>query len=176
MTPGAVGVLEVFLVVSLSSLFSVGGGNGPVAVIQDRWVGTGLLDPGLFSWSLALGYLSPGPKAGFVAGVGYYMCGVPGAMAAIAGVALPTLAGAAAVSYAYRRLEPVIRHIALPASFVVAGMIAGAAWDTALPLKLSLPEMAAVAAVALLVGLRNLDPVIVVLGAAAAGVGWWMLA
>jgi chromate transporter len=175
MMPGAAGLLEIFLVVALSSLFSVGGGNGPVAVIQDRWVGKGLLDPALFSWALALGYLSPGPKAGFVSGVGYYMYGVPGALAAVAGVAVPALAGSAAVSYAYRALEPVIRRITLPASFVVAGMIAAAACDMALPMKLSLPEIGAIGAVALLVGLRNLDPVIVVLGAAATGFGWWLL-
>jgi chromate transporter len=168
-------LLEIFLVVLISSLFSVGGGNGPTAVIQDRWVGHGVLDPALFSWALALGYLSPGPKAGFLAGIGYYMAGVPGALVAIGGIALPTLAGSAAVSYAYRTLEPVIRRIALPASFVVAGMIAAAAWDMALPMHMSYPEIAAVAAVALLVGVFNLDAVIVVLGAAAGGFGWWLM-
>ena len=81
-----VGLFEVFLVTALSSLFSIGGGNGPAAVIQDRWVGTGALDPGLFAWALALGYLSPGPKAGFLAGVGYYVHGVTGAVAAIVGI------------------------------------------------------------------------------------------
>lgn len=176
MTAGAVGLADIFVVVLLSTLLSVGGGNGPLAVIQDRWVGTGLLDPALFSWALALGYLCPGPKAGFLSGIGYYMYGVPGALAALFGVAIPTMFGSAAVSYGYQKLEPVIRRIALPASFVVAGMIAVAACDTGRPMKLSLTEMAAAAVVAVLVGWRNLDPVIVVLGAAVAGGGWWLLA
>jgi len=175
MMPVSVGLVEIFLVVMLSTLFSIGGGNGPAAVIQDRWVSTGALDPGLFAWALGLGYLSPGPKAGFLAGVGYYMYGVPGAVAALAGLTVPTLLGAAAVSYAYRAMEPTIARIALPAGFVVAGMIVAAAWDTALPLHFSLPEIAGVAVVALAVGVGDVGPVIVVLGAAACGTLWWLV-
>ncbi len=167
-----VGLFEVFLVTALSSLFSIGGGNGPAAVIQDRWVGTGALDPGLFAWALALGYLSPGPKAGFLAGVGYYVHGVTGAVAAIAGITLTALCGSAAVSTAYRKLEPAIARVSLPANFVVAGMIIAAAWDTALPLHFSAAEIAGVAVVALAVGIGDLSPAIVVLGAAACGALW----
>ncbi|HEY4074139.1 MAG TPA: chromate transporter [Herbaspirillum sp.] len=173
MTTETVGLAQIFIVVFLSSLFSIGGGNGATAVIQDRWVGHGLLDAGLFSWSIALSYLSPGPKCGFLAAVGYYMYGVPGACAAILGIAIPTCFGAAAVSYAFRKIEPVIKFIALPACFVVAGMIAAAAWDMAAPMHLNAYEIAAIVAIAVLVGWRNLDPVIVVLGSAAAGLGWW---
>ena len=175
MSTPQIGVIEIFLVVSISTLFSIGGGNGALTVLQDQWVGKGLLDPGLFAWAIALGYLSPGPKAGFLSGVGYFMAGVPGAVAAIAGIVAPTCFGAAGVSYAYKKLKPVIKRISLPAGFVVAGMIAAAAWDTALPMKLSRLEIGATAAVALLVGWRNVEAYVIVLGAAAVGVAWWWL-
>jgi chromate transporter len=175
MTSGAVGIVDIFIVILFSSLFSLGGGNGPVAVIQDRWVSKGLLDPALFAWAIALGYLSPGPKAGFLSGIGYYMYGLPGALAAIVGIVIPTCVGAAGVSYGYRKLEPVIKWISLPAGFVIAGMITAAAWDMMSPMKLAGAEMAAVAIVAVLVAWRNLEPVIVVLGSAAIGLLWWSL-
>jgi chromate transporter len=174
-TTGSVGFAEITGVVLLSSLFSIGGGNGPVVVIQDRWVGQGLLDPALFAWAVALGYLSPGPKAGFLSGIGYYMHGLPGALAAIIGIIIPTCVGAAAVSYGYQKLEPVIRWITLPAGFVIAGMIVAAAWDLVIPMKLNGVEIAATAIIAVLVGWRNPEPFVVVLGSAAAGLGWWFL-
>jgi chromate transporter len=176
MTPGPVGLAEITVVVLLSSLFSLGGGNGAIAVIQDRWVGQGLLDPALFAWAIALGYLSPGPKAGFLSGIGYYMYGLPGAMAAIVGIIIPTCVGAAGVSYGYRKLAPIIKWISLPAGFVIAGMIVAAAWDLATPMKLSAIEIGAAAVVAVLVAWRNLEPYIVVLGSAALGFAWWLLA
>jgi chromate transporter len=174
-TAGPVGIVDIFAVVFMSSLFSVGGGNGPVAVMQDRWVTKGLLDPSLFAWALALGYLSPGPKAGFICGIGYFMYGLPGALAATLGIVVPTLLGSAGVSYGYKKLEPVIAAITLPASFVIAGMITAAAWNMLSPMKLSVIEIAAAALVAVLVGWRNLEPVIIVLGSAAIGVIWWFL-
>jgi chromate transporter len=168
-------LFEIFAIVSMSTIFSLGGGNGALTVIQDRWVTTKMLDPSLFAWALALGYLSPGPKAGFLSGIGYFMAGVPGACAAIAGIIVPTCIGSAGMTYAYNKLEPVIKRVTVPASFVVAGMIAAAAWQTAAPMHLKPVEIGAVAGVALLVGWRNLEPYIVVLGAAAAGIAWWLI-
>jgi chromate transporter len=176
MTMHSVGVVEIIIVILLSSLFSIGGGNGPIAVIQDHWVTPGLLDPALFAWAIALGHLSPGPKAGFLSGIGYYVYGLPGALAAVVGIVIPTCIGASAVSYGYRQLEPVIKRIALPAGFVVAGMIAAAAWNLVAPMALTGLEMGAVAIVAVLVAWRNLEPVVVVLGSAAAGFAWWLVA
>ncbi|MDB5775778.1 MAG: hypothetical protein JWP38_1911 [Herbaspirillum sp.] len=173
MGAGAVSLSEIFTVVFLSSLLSIGGGGGQTAMIQDHWVSHGLLPQSLFAWSLALGYLCPGPKSGFLAAVGYYMYGLPGAMIAMAGIIVPTCAGSAAVAYAYARLRPVIMAVALPTGFVVAGMIAAAAWDMLAPLTLNAYEIAAIVAIAVLVGWRNLEPTIVVLGSALAGVLWW---
>ena len=176
MTESPVGFWEIVIVIFLSCLFSVGGGNGPLAVIQDRWVNSGLLEPSLFAWALALGYLSPGPKAGFLSGVGYYMYGLPGALAAIIGIILPTLIGAGAVSYCFEKLQPIIKQISLPAGFVIAGMISAAAWNLAEPMDLAPIEMIITAAVAILVAWRSPEPAIVVIGAAVAGFAWWGIA
>jgi chromate transporter len=175
MTDNPVGFLEIVIVIMVSCLFSVGGGNGPLAVIQDRWVSSGYLEPSLFAWALALGYLSPGPKAGFLSGIGYYMYGLPGALAAIIGIILPTLLGAAAVTYWFDRLQPVIKRISLPAGFVIAGMITAASWSLAKPMQLQPLEVVAVASVAILVAWRDLDPAIIVLGSAGLGIVWWCI-
>jgi chromate transporter len=168
-----VGLGQIFIVIFLSSAFSIGGGNGTSAVIQDRWVSHGLLDSGLFSWSIGLSYLSPGPKCGFLAAVGYYLYGVPGACVALLGIMLPTCIGAAGVSYAFRKIEPVIKFITVPATYVVAGMIAATAWQMAAPLHLNMVKLAAIAVATLLIAWRNWDPVVVILGSAAVGLGWW---
>lgn len=176
MTPQSqVGVAEVLLVVAVSSLFSIGGGNGPLAIIQDRWVATGLLAPSLFAWAIALGHLSPGPKSGFLAGIGYYMAGLPGAVAAVLAIVLPTCLACAGVSRSFRRLEPVIRRVSLPASFVVAGMIVAAAWELARPMEITAPEALGAGAVAALIGWRNVEPALVVLGAAGLGLAGWFV-
>lgn len=172
---GSVGLTEVFLVILVSTLFSIGGGNGPLAVIQDSWVSPGLLDPGLFAWAIALGHLTPGPSAGFLAGVGYYMYGIPGALAACAGVVVPTSIGAAAVTHWFGKLQPLIKRISLPAGFVVAGMITAAAVDMAIPMGLTPLEIAGVGLVGILVGWRKVPAAGVVLGSAALGLMSWLL-
>lgn len=176
MIENSVGFLDIVIVIIVSSLFSVGGGNGPLAVIQDRWVNQGLLEPTLFAWALALGYLSPGPKAGFLSGIGYYMYGLPGAFAAMIGIILPTLIGAGAISYWFDRLQPVIKRISLPAGFVIAGMITAAAWNLANPMHLAPIELLVTALIAILVAWRSPEPAFIVLGAAAAGIAWWAIA
>jgi chromate transporter len=169
----SVGFLEIVIIIAFSTLFSVGGGNGPLAIIQDRWVNSGLLEPALFSWALALGYTSPGPKAGFLSAIGYYMYGLPGAFAAMIGVILPSLVGAGAVLYWFDRLQPAIKRISLPAGFVIAGMISAAAWKLAEPMALSTIELASIIAIAVWVVWRSPEPAIIVLGAAALGlIGW----
>jgi chromate transport protein ChrA len=50
----AVGVLEIFLLMLLSALFSFGGGSGVIPLIQGRWVENGQLAPELFSFSLSI--------------------------------------------------------------------------------------------------------------------------
>lgn len=170
----SVGLLEVFLVVATSTLFSIGGGNGPIAFMQDRWVTPGLLEPASFAWAIALGHLTPGPNAGFLAAIGYYMYGIPGAIVAAVAVIVPAAVGAAAVTIWFAKLQRIIRLISLPAGFVVAGMIAAAAWQLARPMQLSWPELAGVCLATLLIAWRNISPVLVVLGSGGVGFLLWL--
>jgi chromate transporter len=172
---GSVGIFEILVVILLSSLFSIGGGNGPIAVIQNQWVTPGILDPGLFAWAFALSSLTPGPRVGFISGIGYYLYGFPGALAAVIGIVVPTCIATSFVSYGYSRLQPIIKRISLPAGFIIAGMIAAAAWGMLTPMNLGIWEILGVAGVAVLVGWKNVEPLIVVLGSAGVGLLWWFL-
>jgi chromate transporter len=171
-----VGVLEILLLMLFSALFSFGGGNGQIPLIQGRWVETGQLAPELFAFSLAITYLAPGPRSGFVAGVGYYLAGLPGAAAAMLGVLVPTVLGAAAVSAGLGRMQQVLRRLKPSSGFVIAGLIASAAWGTARPLDLLAVEVLAVALVAVVVASRDVEPLKVVLAAVVAGLLWSALA
>lgn len=170
-----VGVLEIFLLMLFSALLSFGGGSGQIPLIQGRWVESGQLAPELFSFSLAITYLAPGPRAGFLAGVGYYLAGLPGAAAAMLGIILPTVVGAGAVSAALGRMQWILNRLTPSSGYVVAGLIAAAAWGTARPLHLLPAEMLAAAAVALLVAWRNVEPLKIVLAALAIGLLWSLL-
>jgi chromate transporter len=167
-----VGVVEILLLMLFSALFSFGGGSGQIPLIQGRWVETGQLAPELFSFSLAVTYLAPGPRAGFVAGVGYYLAGFSGAAAAMLGILVPTVVGAAAVSAALGRMQRILRRLKPSSGFVIAGLIASAAWGTARPLGLVPVEVLAVAGVAVLVAWRDVEPLKVVVAALAAGLVW----
>jgi chromate transporter len=173
---GEVGLLEIVLLMLLSAVFSFGGGSGQIPLIQGRWVETGQLAPELFSFALAMTYLAPGPRAGFVAGVGYYLAGLPGAAAAMLGIVVPTVIGAAAVNAALARMQRILRRLKPSSGFVIAGLIAAAAWGTARPLDLLAVEVLAVAGVAVVVAWRNVEPLKVVLAAVALGLLWSLVA
>ena len=169
-------MLDIFLLMLVSAVFSFGGGNGMIPLIQGRWVDTGHLAPELFSFSLAVTYLAPGPRAGFLAGVGYYLAGLPGAAAALLGIIVPTVLGAGAVSMALHRMQRILRRIKPSSGFVIAGLIAAAAWGIARPLELLPAEMLAVAVVAVVVARWDVDPLKVVLAALSLGLVWSFVA
>jgi chromate transporter len=162
------------VVVALGGLAAVGGANGLVAVMQQQWVRTGVVDAEAFAWVFAVSYLFPGPRAGFVAGVGYLLRGLPGAAAAVAGVALPACVTSALVHHGLSRVEAVVRSVARPAAFVVAGLVAAAAWDLADSLRLGGAELVGLAAITWLAGPKDAEPLWLVLGAAGVGllVAW----
>ncbi|MGY2001272.1 chromate transporter [Blastococcus sp. SYSU DS1024] len=165
-------MLEIFLLMLASALLSFGGGNGQIPLIQGRWVETGQLAPELFTFSLAVTYLGPGPRAGFLAGVGYYLAGLPGAGAAVLGILVPTVLGAGAVSAGLSRMRRILRRIGPSSGFVIAGLIAAAAWGIAVPLGLLPVEWVAVALVAVVVARWDIDPLMVVLAALSLGLVW----
>lgn len=171
----SVGMIEILIVVMISTFFSIGGGNGPLAVIQNQWVKSGVLDAGLFTWVIALSYLAPGPRVGFLSGIGYYLYGLPGAIAALIGVIIPTCIGSSAISYGLNKIEPIIKKISLSAGFVISGLIAVAAWGTAIPMQLEIWEMLAVLVISFIVGKWKIEPVWIILGGALFGfIGYLM--
>lgn len=172
MAAGAVSLLEILGLFMLASLLGIGGGNGFIPIIQSRWVSAGYLDPGLFAWVIALGHLTPGPKVGFVAGVGYYLRGAAGAATAVISTVIPTVVTCAALSMGMERFRPAIRRIGTPGSFVVAGMIAATGWGMVVPIGPGPLEVAVIAVITYLTGWRDLDPVWVVVGAVGVGLLW----
>lgn len=173
--PETVSFFGVLGIIMLSTLFSIGGGNGQVAVIQDQWVSTGLLAPAMFAWAYALGNFAPGPKVSFITGIGFYMAGIPGAIAAIIGVVIPTSIGASIASHWYSRFEFVINHITLSATFVIAGMMTTAALGLALPMEIQVLELGVVVVAALLFIVWKLDAIYIVSGSAALGALLWLV-
>lgn len=161
--------IEIFAFIVLSALLSFGGGNGQIPIIQGQWVDTGVLDPGLFAFAVAVTYLTPGPKAGFVAGVGYYLAGALGAVAAMLGLVVATTAGAGAVSHAMKRVQRVVALVRPASGFLISALIAAAAWGTAAPMGLHTWELAGVGLVAVGIGWQRLEPLVLILGAVGIG-------
>lgn len=165
-----VNLLEILVVMLVSTLFSIGGGSGQIAVIQGRWVEPGTLPPELFSFALAITYIGPGPRTGFVAGVGYYLAGFPGAAVAVLGTLIPTVLGAGGVNRSLQHMERVIAVITPCAPFVIAALIAAAGWGVGSTLNMRPLEVAAAAGVAAVIGWRKTDPMWFVLAAVGTGV------
>ena len=163
---------EILIVMMFSSLGFLGGGNGAIAIIQDRWVKSSILDPNLFAWSVAIGQIAPGPKIAFVAAIGYYLGGILGSLAALMGIIIPNTLSTAMVSFGMQRVEPWIKRISKPATFVVGGLITASAWGVAQPLQLNVYEMLAVVFVAWLVGWKKIDSLWIVVGAVTIGLVW----
>lgn len=159
----------IFSTAAVAGMAAVGGGSGTVAVAQGYWVGGGLVDPGLFTWAVALGQLTPGPYSVLLVALGYYVGGIPGAIAAVAGVCLPTWIVCGIAASAMERFRRFMQPLLRPAGFVVGGLATAVAYDTGASLHLSAWELAAVAVVAYLVGWRKLDPVWVIGAALAVG-------
>ncbi len=122
-----------------------------------------------FSWVLSLSYVFPGPRAGFLAGAGYYLGGAAGAVAALVGVMVPACLSAAAVYRGMKRIEPWMRRMMAPAAFVIAGIILAAAWDLLQALRPSWWEVGLVGVAVYLAGPKDIEPVWLVLAAGAVG-------
>lgn len=176
MMAAPVDLVSILVVMLVGGIASFGGGMGPVAVIQGTWVAGGQLDAALFAWVLALSHLTPGPRAGFIAGIGYYLHGVTGSVVAMAGVLMPAWIAAAGAVTGLERMRKVIDQLSRSGLYVVAGLMIAAAIGTALPLGLNRIELAAVCVAAWLVGWRAIDPVWIVCAALVIGVGWlWLV-
>jgi len=150
---------QMFIDVLGAGLAAVGGGSGAIAVVQHAWVEGGHLDPALFAWSLALGHVTPGPISTSIAGMGFYVKGLPGAVLAIVGVNIPTWLGSTVAMRTLGSQRQLFAPLLRPALFVVVGLGVGVTIRTALPLGLSIWEFGILAGVAYLVGWRRVDPI-----------------
>ena len=171
----SVSALDVMGVIMMSTLFSLGGGNGQIALIQDYLVGPGLLEPALFAWAYAIGNFVPGPKVSFVTGIGYYMAGIPGAIAALAGIVIPTTIGASIASHWYLKFQRVINHMTLSATFVIAGMMTTAAYGLARPMEIAWGEYIIVVVAAVAFAWKGLDAMYIIGGSGLLGAVIWMI-
>lgn len=162
-------IAQLFGVMALSCLFSFGGANGPIIVVQDRLVDTGILDVQPFAFLLGLIYMLPGPKATFVSGVGFYLAGVPGAIAAMLGLVVPTVIGSAAANRALVRMQSIVDRAKPATGYVLAGIIGATAYATAGPLPIGPLALVAIAVAAYLVAWRDVEPLRLILVALAVG-------
>ena len=85
-------LLDLFAAFFQIGLFSFGGGYGMIRMIQDELQRHGWLTPAQFIDIIAIAEMTPGPIAVNTATfVGYRVEGLPGALAATVGVALPSM-------------------------------------------------------------------------------------
>jgi chromate transporter len=163
-------LVEILAVIAFSTLFSLGGGNGQLAIIQDHWVDPGLLSPALFAWAYAIGNFVPGPKCSFVAGIGYFLAGFPGAIACLIGISIPTVFGASLAAHWHDNLKHYVALFMPASGFVIAGMMLTAGTGLARNISIDPLEYLLVGLVVLGVWLKRWDPGVVVLGSAGFGV------
>ena len=167
-------LLEIFAVFFKIGLFTIGGGYAMLPIIQKEVVETkGWMDDEEFLDALSLTNSLPGPLAINAATfVGYRVCKVKGALAAVLGAASPSVIIILAVAMVFSHLTeyPVVQHIFNGIRPAVVALILYAVIKLAKSAKLTeyfnwLIALAAVAAIVLL----GLHPIIVVIAAALYG-------
>jgi chromate transporter len=164
-------------------LFSFGGGYAAVSLIRDSVVENGWMTAGEFADVAALSQITPGPIAVNAATfAGYRTGGVPGALAATLGVAMPSFI---LVSAAMKFVKAFSGSESVKALFyglrpAAAGMIAAATLTIAagevFPRGLSAPDPRAAvifAAAAALSSAKKISPIVIIIAGAAAGAVFW---
>jgi chromate transporter len=148
-----------------------------VEVVEIR----GWLSPEEFLDAFAFGNALPGPIATKLAGyVGYQIAGWPGAMSALAGTTLPTLAMMIALARLYQRHrnQPLVQRFLWGVRPVVVALLALVVWQfwgpamaPLAPLRFGFTPLYALLVAGLVLSLRSrLHPALLILGAAAIGV------
>jgi chromate transporter len=114
---------QLFVTVAFLTALSFGGGNTLLAGLERELVHTGLVTPEQFAAGVALGHSTPGPLAAFTTALGRYLLGVPGAIAATAGLMVVSLAAVYLIDRipaAWFRLPPVKSALAAIGPYVGA--------------------------------------------------------
>ena len=166
--------LEVFTVFFKIGLFTVGGGYAMLPIIQKEVVETkGWMDDEEFLDAISLTNSLPGPLAiNASTFVGYRVCKIKGALAAVLGAASPSVIIILAVAMVFSNLTeyPVVQHIFDGIRPAVVALILYAVIKLAKSAKITeyfnwLIALAAFAAIALF----GLHPIVVVIAAALYG-------
>ncbi len=121
--------LKLFLVFARIGLFGFGGGMAMLPMIYQGAKSFGLMSADEFSNLVAISQVTPGPIAVNAATyVGYNCAGVPGAVAATLGVALPSFALVTLVYFFVRKFKEsqIIKGAFTGIRPVTAGLIAAA--------------------------------------------------
>ena len=167
-------LLEIFVVFFKIGLFTIGGGYAMLPIIQKEVVETkGWMDDEEFLDALSLTNSLPGPLAINAATfVGYRVCKVKGALAAVLGAASPSVIIILAVAMVFSHLTeyPVVQHIFNGIRPAVVALILYAVIKLAKSAKIKeyfnwLIALAALGAIAVL----GLHPIVVVIAAALYG-------
>ena len=167
-------LLEIFAVFFKIGLFTIGGGYAMLPIIQKEVVETkGWMDEDEFLDALSLTNSLPGPLAINAATfVGYRVCGVKGALAAVMGAASPSVIIILAVAMVFSNLTeyPAVQYVFNGIRPAVVALILYAVIKLAKSAKLReyfnwLIALLAVAAIAVF----GLHPIIVVVAGALYG-------
>ena len=163
------------------SLFSIGGGYNMIPLMQHEVAARGWLTSERFLDILAVSEITPGPVAVNLATfAGYHVAGLPGSIAATAGVCLPgaLLLLALGTLALHLRERPAFRAAMRGLMPALVGLLAATAIRLALalvPAGAAVPNLPAIAIGAAAFGLalwKNPHPAWLMLGAAAAGVAF----
>ena len=163
------------------SLFSIGGGYNMIPLMQHEVAARGWLTSERFLDILAVSEITPGPVAVNLATfAGYHVAGLPGSIAATAGVCLPgaLLLLALGTLALHLRERPAFRAAMRGLMPALVGLLAATAIRLALalvPAGAAVPNLPAIAIGAAAFGLalwKTPHPAWLMLGAAAAGVAF----
>lgn len=175
---------KLFYIFSRVALFSWGGGPASLALMQREVTSAGWVTSGEFADAVALGNALPGPIAPQVSAyIGYKMAGVPGAVMAVTGTVLPaTLLMLVMVVYFFKvKDHPTVASMLKAVRPVVVGFLLWTAYDMAVSvfgvkkvgwtpaLTDGWDKILIIVAAFALLTLTKINPVWLVLGAAAFG-------
>lgn len=132
----AADLLELFLRFLVLSLLSIGGAMSTAPemhrylVVERSWLGEAD-----FTTAIALAQAAPGPNVLFVPVLGFQVAGIPGAVAALVGILLPSTLLSLGVSRwsAKRRDTPLVRAFTAGLAPVTVGLVFATGWLLALP-------------------------------------------
>ena len=166
--------LKLFLVFAKIGLFGFGGGMAMLPMIYQGAKSFGLMSADEFSNLVAISQVTPGPIAVNAATyVGYNCAGVPGALAATLGVALPSFVLVTLVFYVIQKFKEskLVSGAFAGIRPVTAGLIGAAVVFMGQSAFASLNPASAIIALAtiFLVGKLKLSPIVIVIASGVIG-------